>query len=649
MDKRLIVPQNLGDRRDVFFVREDRTFLKKHASSYHPEIASYIEKAQPLPGLIQILLTALGAYEFWGQNVNGDRFKVPALTHEGSDYGYKTFESNTNYFTHHVNSNPALAKGKILKAVWNEQAKRVELVVGIDLNLDPEGAAAIDRGEDLTFSMGAKLPFDVCTECGNRAKTRAEYCDHLRYLMNQINPMSGKLVGADNLFPKFFDLSRVLIPADKTAHMWTKVASALNPYRLLGSAQLAELPLGKLSDTAYLMGKVAEQREFYAEKLARAKSASVSKNATITKRIEIKATPEPTEFEKKLEKSVPVSKALLHATSPALPADALKKLEGLEVPLLQFLSTLAALGMEPKEEELGATSNLGRMTSKEVQSLTLGPEHFHSGVASLFLPLVPERSYARPVLVRRIVILAKKLEDGDGGITKKAETIRELANRSEPQGHSLHPGYVAGLLAALYALFGPHATGMSKGIGRLLADYPLVALPLGAGLLAGYNTLTQPAKSGFYSVDANLDGLYNKSWQSRFAEQQARPTTVIKTGADTELAKKVFYGVPAVYLGSKIMQAREDLHPEKKRGPISHFIAQNPELVSAGLIGEHLSGRPISQRISKALESGKRVIKEASLQNLEFLEAVPAEEREVIWDLAILDAADRISKKVLGG
>jgi len=646
MDKRLIFPQNTGERRDVYFVREDRQYLRKHASSYHPKIASYIENAKPIDNLIQILLTALGAYEFWGQNVNGDRFRVPALTHEGDDYGYRTFASNANYFTHHVNKDPALAKGKVLHAVWNDGGKRVELIVGINPSLDPEGAAAVDRGEDLTFSMGAKVPFDVCSICGNRAKTRAEYCDHLRYLMNQIDPMSNQLVGADNLFPKFFDISRVLIPADKTAHIWTKVASPSNPYRLLGSAQLAELPEGKIADPAYLLKKVAEQTELAKEKLAQGKVAAVNKKSSITKRIEVNVSPE---FERKVEEAVPVSKALLQSTAPALKNELIARIKH-DYPLKSILSTLAALAMEPKTEELGPL--LEGVKPEDLERMKLGPEHFNPDLAKLFLPLVSERSFARPILVRRIVILARKLEDKDPETVKKAEAIQDLMSKDTRSDRAVHPGYIAGFAAALYALFGPHATGLTSGLGKMFAEYPYIFLPLAAGAIAGSKLLMSPMRSGLYNIDDSTQGLYNKSWQSRFAEMQARPVTVIKTGAakaDPELAKKLFYGVPAIYLGSRILKAHEESHPHKQPGTISHFVATNPDVLSAGLIGEHLAGRPISQRIGKAIESGKRIIKSASLQNLEFLEAVPESERELIWDLAILDAADRIHKKVLGG
>lgn len=644
MDKRLVLPQNVENRRDVFFVREDRTYLRKHASSYHPEIAAYIEQAKPLPNLVQVLLTALGSYEFWGQNVNGDRFREKALKHEGNDFGYRTFETNANYFTHHVNKDPSLAKGKILKAVWNDKAKRVELVVGIDVNLDPEGAAMIDRGEDLTFSMGAKVPFDVCSICDKRAKTRNEYCDHLRYLMNQIDPVSNLLVGADNTIPRFFDMSRVLIPADKTAHMWTKIASAANPYQQLGSAYLASLPPGRMNDVPYLMGKVAEQREEYSRKLA-----DVKKKATISKRIEMKVTPE---FAQKLETSVPVAQALLQETSPSLSNEDLGKIQAMKASLPQIISTFLALGMIPKE---GETVQLLRGSPEPEKALQeSSPPTFHPGVGSVLCPYVGERSFSRPVLTRRILILAKKLEDKDPAITKKAEEIHALMSKQEPKKET-SALFVAGLLAAFYALFSKQIAPVLGGVGHLFTHYPYLALPLGAAAIAGSRVLSGPVESGFSGVDASTEGLYNKNWQSRFAEMQARPVTVIKTGAaqaDTELARKFYYGVPSVFLlsktGSSLGILPETLS-EQRPGAISQFLVEHPHLVSEGLLAEALAGNSVQERVVNALESSKRIIKSASIRDLEFLETVPQTDQKLFLDLAILDAADRICKKVLGG
>lgn len=661
MDKRLIFPGNT-ERRDLFFVREDRNYLRKHGSSYHPKIAKYIEDAKPMKDLVQILLTALGAHEFWGQNVNGDRFREKALEHKGNDYGYETFKTNANYFVHHVNKDPALAKGKVLHSVWNEKTKRVELIVGIDINLDPDAIKAVDAGENLAFSMGARVPFDVCSECGNRAKTRAEYCDHLRYMMNQINPLSGNLVGADNLFPKFFDISRVLIPADKTAYMWTKVASAAgeNPYTKLSSAFLAELPPGKLNDLPYLEEKVAEQREQAGSKPGTkkdvTKTSSVIKKSDITKRIPTQMKPEAILH---LEKVIPPTKALLQADSPNLPPEVIARLRALAPSLGHLLSTIIAVGIEPKAEEVSML--VGPETTPEsLNSLKLAADLFTPAVAEALVPYLSERSYARPHLASRVLSLAQRLEDGDQELTKKAQTIRELmadgpAPRPLGVDHPTHPGLspgvLAGMAAALYALFGPHAGPIASRVGRHLADNPLIYMALAATAVSAMNRTGGTQKNGLYDVDDPNRSLYNNNWQSHFARMQARPVTVIKTGAvDTEVAKKVYYGLPLIFGASHIARFKRDANAAQgqRSGKITHFIADHPEVVAGGMFAEHLVGRPISKHVSKALESGKRIFKHASIRDLDFLNSVPDEEKPLFWDLAILDASARIAEKIGG-
>lgn len=68
-----------------------------------------------------------------------------------------------------------------------------------------------------------RVPYDVCTKCGNRAPTRAQYCDHLKFQMNFIDE-DGVLWCALNPNPFFFDISFVFRPADPTGFMMKKVA-----------------------------------------------------------------------------------------------------------------------------------------------------------------------------------------------------------------------------------------------------------------------------------------------------------------------------------------------------------------------------------------------------------------------------------------
>jgi hypothetical protein len=102
---------------------------------------------------------------------------------------------------------------------------RVELI--LEVNKKAPGAAAvvarIKSGEPLYVSMGCKVDYDVCSICGNMAKNRLEYCDHLKTSMGRILS-DGRQVFTFNPDPVFFDISLVTRPADPTAFALDKMA-----------------------------------------------------------------------------------------------------------------------------------------------------------------------------------------------------------------------------------------------------------------------------------------------------------------------------------------------------------------------------------------------------------------------------------------
>lgn len=609
MDKRLLFSKNYNKERDIFFVKEDRPYLQKHASAYHPKVQNYIQNAKPIENLIQVLLTALGGYPVWPQNVNGDRFLIPSLEHEGDDYGYQTFLSNANYFTHHVNSDPALAKGKVLAAVWNDKAKRVELIVGIDPSKDPDAASEIDSGSNLCFSMGAKLPFDVCSVCGNKARTRLEYCDHLRYQMNQMDPITGLLVGALNPQPKFFDISRVLIPADKTAYMWEKVASAASPISKLGSAEIADIPAAKLFGDKYILDKVAMKQEAWNEKRGSVRKQAVSKQADIEKQIPV-AEVKPL-FVEKLKRMMPVAKQALDNSSPDLDMNMLK---GYTLP--QILSTLLALAIVPKASEAEELCKLFIPNQNMEYTNNIGPQAFSQDLARKLLPIVHERSFARPILMRRIIVLA----------AKPGEELRKIASKEHRD--MFHAGLAAGLIAAALA-YGGEKTALTN----LIAQHPFLATILGSAMIRNARSDSgKPLVTGEVSLAEPGNPLYNTGWQRRFAESQAHPVTVIKTGADNTIFDDVFGGIPLLF-------ALEGTGQQP-----AQFIERNPHIFAGSLMTKE-SGA-ISQNVSDVLVSARRFMKSASLENLEFLEGVPQSSQNSVWDLAILNAADKIMRKI---
>ena len=183
-----------------------------------------------------VLVNALGAGEYFGSNINADYFPWNALAHEGEDYGYQTF-LKAHAYAHHVNKDPTRAFGVPVLSVLNHPMKRVELIIRLDrAKAKQEGQdgiiTRIDAGEFPDVSMGCKVPYDVCSICQNRSKTRADYCEHMQptpekrgiFGPNKILP-DGRKIYVLNTLPRFFDISFVFIGADKTAKVMAKLAS----------------------------------------------------------------------------------------------------------------------------------------------------------------------------------------------------------------------------------------------------------------------------------------------------------------------------------------------------------------------------------------------------------------------------------------
>ena len=136
---------------------------------------------------------------------------------------YKSYE-NAHVFEHHANTDPKKAIGRVKKAFWNPFMHRVEVLEDFDHSKAPRLLEKIAAGEFPAKSMGCRIKYDVCTACGNRAKTRGEYCDHLKYEMGKIASATGIQYAALNPSPGFFDSSWVIRPADRTGYMMKKVA-----------------------------------------------------------------------------------------------------------------------------------------------------------------------------------------------------------------------------------------------------------------------------------------------------------------------------------------------------------------------------------------------------------------------------------------
>lgn len=236
---------------------EKQAFDKAAASPAY----DYLKAYTPKEGYTIILVNALGAYETYDENKNGDGFPErayrvgvptpcghPECNPNGGRLGwisepetlihhYRSFEEYGGIYQHHVNKDSTKSLGKILRSVWNDRMHRVELILEVKNERSPELVDRINAGEFPAVSMGCHVRWDVCTVCGHRAPTRAQYCQHAQFAMRAVDPRTGAKNAVLNPSPRFFDISIVYRPADPQGYMLKKVAEASYT---ISSAQLGE-------------------------------------------------------------------------------------------------------------------------------------------------------------------------------------------------------------------------------------------------------------------------------------------------------------------------------------------------------------------------------------------------------------------------
>lgn len=309
---------------------------EKHASS---DAFDYVKSVTPRPGYTIVLVNALGTYEYYDINRNGDGFserpyrvgqralcgheKCNPARNEGwiSDEEivtrhYKTFETRGGIYKHHVNKDPKRSLGRVERAFFNAEMHRIELLLEIRNDLDRELIERINSGEFPAVSMGCHVRWDVCLRCGHRAPTRKDYCQHALD-MRAIDPITGEINGVLNPSASFFDISFVFRPADRTGFMLKKVAEEMDRYVVRGAASLGE--------------KAAE----YEEKRALSRKLSDIQKELAGDVVASRTSPE-VDLVRAYRRSVPTD---LGPSAPDEDIDALA-----EHPLPEVLSTLAEKG-----------------------------------------------------------------------------------------------------------------------------------------------------------------------------------------------------------------------------------------------------------------------------------------------------------------
>lgn len=232
-------------------IGKDKSDLIKRAGA---EFANKLDNIKFAKDEVPVHLIAIGATEDYGPNRNGDGFKRACC-----EQYHDTFVKHAKFYRDHINKNPAKSYGIVKASAYHEPMKRIELICGLNSTKEAaerNGGLIADkeleklaRGDDIGVSMACTIGHDVCSSCGNKARTRAEYCDSienggmckaggLKYNIGRCLD-DGHILHADNPHPRFFDISHVFRPADRIAYIsgeLSKVASA----NVISGAELAE-------------------------------------------------------------------------------------------------------------------------------------------------------------------------------------------------------------------------------------------------------------------------------------------------------------------------------------------------------------------------------------------------------------------------
>jgi hypothetical protein len=216
------IPHLQGFDTTIFTAKEGLNKVAFESSTHIPEKLAHLIRQierKPEPGMVYLYDRAMGAGEVYGANNNGDWFSRQELIEH-----HPSFEKDAHMFKHHQNKDPQNAIGKIAGAAYNYQLDTVDLILQAPLEKIASEMKSYESGNIIQTSMGAKVPYDECSICGNKSTTRAQYCPDLKFHMRKILP-DGRQVYAKNPKPKFVDLSIVIVGADPGSMILRKLAS----------------------------------------------------------------------------------------------------------------------------------------------------------------------------------------------------------------------------------------------------------------------------------------------------------------------------------------------------------------------------------------------------------------------------------------
>lgn len=210
---------------------DDHQELRAADNSYGPEVWDFatdkitksasdaitrdmISEHRPPDNMVGVHAITMGAEEDYGPNRNADSASREALRKY-----HPTFMKYGCIYREHRNTDPEkFGIGVVKIAAYNEREHRGELFFWVDKDKAPDIYKSAKENKELSWSMSMRLPFDRCSVCDNKARSRRQYCADLTQHKLRMVPGHNKIAYARNEDDvKFYDLSEVKKRADRLA------------------------------------------------------------------------------------------------------------------------------------------------------------------------------------------------------------------------------------------------------------------------------------------------------------------------------------------------------------------------------------------------------------------------------------------------
>ncbi len=168
---------------------------------------------------------------------------------------------------HHKNKPSDPKYGNIKASAYNEKMKRIELIVGHDVDKCADILDEIEKKGHANYSMASVQAYDVCTYCNHKAANDSERCEHILEKLGEIRE-DGVVCAMENPDPNWIEISYVKRPADRIGMSLKIATEQVKPMRTSDYLKLYpgfQMPLEKVAST--ISKKAQDKRQLF-DKLA---------------------------------------------------------------------------------------------------------------------------------------------------------------------------------------------------------------------------------------------------------------------------------------------------------------------------------------------------------------------------------------------